>query len=320
MVGRRAIEAIEASDTDELLRVIDGLCVAGDWDGLVELRARCREALERGRQLWGIDEHARYRLALEAPGRWAGEAVSEGPSRFTLGPLAEVAASTKTWDELGPHLDEGPARQTVAAERVIRGEVGIGPIADLPDHLLPWEPTYPTARYRRDRVETPAPPPAPLEEVELPDHPVVVEDIESETALADLVLPWTTESNGRCQVVTVEGGALAAIRALGLTRARAGDISSSEALAWMGWAGASGGAHGRRRGAAAGRYGAWWVVATLGDLAWPPRPAEVGDGLEGLGWLWFDDGSPGTGWRLHLAVEDPGTGLAWAVSAVDSVD
>ncbi|MCZ6661814.1 MAG: hypothetical protein O6951_02650, partial [Actinobacteria bacterium] len=67
MISRRAIDAIEASDTDDLLRVIDGYCAALEWELLLELKTRCREALSRGKQLWGVEEHIRYRLALEAP-------------------------------------------------------------------------------------------------------------------------------------------------------------------------------------------------------------------------------------------------------------
>ena len=33
-------------DVDELVRQVDRLCDAADWDGLVELRMRCRAALE----------------------------------------------------------------------------------------------------------------------------------------------------------------------------------------------------------------------------------------------------------------------------------
>ena len=320
MISSRAVEAVEASDTDELIRVVDGYCAGGEWDALVELRARCQEALTRGRQLWGVDEHIRYRLALEAPGKWAGPAVSEGAARFALGPLAEVAASTKTWADLAPHLGEGPERMTVAAERVILGDTPSGHIVDLPNHLLPWEPVYPTATYKPDKVETPSPSLPALEEMPLPGDATMVADPESEAALSDLVLPWTDESNGRCVVVSVEGDHRSAVRGLGLTRARIGQLDTASAIAWMGWAGASGGAHGRRRGAAAGRYGAWWVIASLCDLNWPPDPDAVGLAARGLGWHWFDDGAPGTGWQLRLAIADAASGLAWAISAVDSVD
>lgn len=320
MIGTDVVEAIEAADTDELLRAVDRYCAQGQWNTLVALRERCQEAGVRGRQLWGVDEHIRYRLALEAPSEWAGPAVTEGPARFTLGPLAEVAASTKTWAELDPHLEVGPARMTVAAERTVRGDGGSGEVADLPDTLQPWEPDYPLATYKADKVETPAPSLPRLMETDLPDSSIRIEDAESETALADLVNPWTTESNGRCEVTTVEGDGLAAIHSLGLRRARTGRLEPEEAMAWIAWAGASGGAHGRRRGAAAGRYGAWWVVCTLADLAWPPEANRVGSALKGMSWHWFDDGAPTTGWALRLAVEDRRSGLSWAISAVDQTD
>lgn len=320
MISQRAVEAIEASDTDELIRVVDGLCENGEWDELVELKTRCREAVGRGKQLWGVEEHIRYRLTLEAPGPWAGAAVSEGVARFALGPLPEVAASTKTWVELEPHLEEGPWRDVTAAERVVRGESGVGPIADLPDKLADWEPEYPVATYKSDKVATPSPSRPEVEETVLPDTFTPIEDPLSEGALFDLVQPWVNESNGQYETSAVEGSALAAIRALGLTQARVGEITSDEALRWMAWAGASGGAHGRRRGAAAGRFGVWWAIATLADLDWPPDPDEMGRALQNLRFYWFDDGSPATGWELRLAVEDTTSGLAWAVAALDSAD
>jgi len=320
VITQRAIDAIEASDTDELLTVIDGLCRNRKWDDMVDLRRRCREAVTRGKQLWGVEEHIRYRLALEAPGEWAGPAVTEGAARFAPGPLAEVAASTKTWAELEPYLSPGPERATVAAERVIRGEREIGPIPDLPDHLEEWEPSYPLATFKSNRVEAPSPSPPSAEPSQLPFPADRIEDFESEGALADLVKPWVEESNGKCDIAVVEGSLDAGIRALGLSRAGVSPLRPDQALAWMGWAGASGGAHGRRRGAAAGRFGVWWAIAALVDLAWPPDPEAIGDAVARLRWAWFDDGSPGTGWQLRLAIADENLGLAWAISAVDSAD
>lgn len=320
MIAARAIEAIEASDTDELLRVVDGLCVNAAWDDLVELKARCREAVGRGKQLWGVEEHIRYRLALEAPGPWAGAAVSEGEARFALGPLPEVAASTKSWSELEEHLDDGPWRAVTAAERVVRRDVDAPPIPDLPNQIVAWEPDYPVAKYKADKVETPSPTPPEVSDAELPRHVDSIDDPQSDGALFDLIQPWVTESNGRSEVAAVEGTALHAVRALGLTRARIGEIHPGEAIRWMAWAGASGGAHGRRRGAAAGRFGAWWAIATLCDLDWPAEPEDMGAAVDKLTFHWFDDGSPGTGWELRLAIEDARSGLAWAISAVDAAD
>ncbi|MGH8951289.1 MAG: DUF6183 family protein [Acidimicrobiia bacterium] len=319
MIGPRAIEAIESSDTDELLRVVDGYCAGRNWDDLIDLRHRCAEAVMRGKQVWGVEEHIRYRLALEAPGHIAGAVVAEGQSRFALGPLPEVAASTKTWPELEPHLPAGPERDTVAAERVVRGEQVDGEIPDLPSLLLPWEPEFPVATYKKDRVEAPSPETPPTVPETLPPDPDPIDDPHSTAALADLVEPWTDQSNGRSQTVTVEGDHLAAVSALGLPRARVARLSPDRALAWMGWAAASGGAHGRRRGAAAGRYLAWWAVASLADLDWPPDNAAIGAALADLTWHWFDDGSPDTGWVLRLAVSDASLGLSWAISAIDEV-
>jgi hypothetical protein len=318
LISQRAIDAIEVSDVDELLRVVDGLCENQEWDELVELKLRCREAVGRGKQLWGVEEHIRYRLALEAPGPWAGAAVSEGEARFALGPMPEVAASTKTWSELEPHLDDGPWRGVTAAERVVRRDADAGPIADLPDRLMEWEPEYPLATYKSDKVETPSPPIPQVHEASIPETFTALEDPQSEGALFDLVQPWVTESSGRYETAAVEGSAAEAIRALGLTRARIGSIEASDALRWLAWVASSGGAHGRRRGAAAGRYGAWWAIATLCDLDWPPDGAEMGRAVERLRFYWFDDGSPGTGWELRLVIEDPEEGLAWAISAVDA--
>lgn len=320
MIGSRAIEAIEASDTDELLRVVDGLCVNAAWDDLAELKVRCREAVGRGKQLWGVEEHIRYRLALEAPGPWAGAAVSEGEARFALGPLPEVAASTKSWSELDEHLEEGPWRWVTAAERVVRGDVDAPPIPDLPNHLVPWEPNYPVATYKADKVEAPSPARPEVAATELPKEFLSIDDPQSEGALFDLIQPWVTESNGRSEVAAVEGTALHAVRALGLSRARIGQIGAGEALRWMAWAGASGGAHGRRRGAAAGRFAAWWAIATLCDFDWPPESESMEAALDHLTFYWFDDGSPGTGWGLRLAIEDVRSGLAWAISAGDAAD
>lgn len=319
MISSRAIEAIESSDTDELLRVIDGYVAAKEWQDLIELRHRCREAVTRGKQVWGAEEHIRYRLALHAPPAVAGPVVSEGESRFSLGPLPEVAASTHAWSDMVGFMTQGPHRLTFAAERVIRGEGVAGEALELPGRLEEWEPRYPVATYKPDKVETPTPAiptPAPIE---LPESAAAVEDLQSEAALADLVEPWTDQSNGRCQVSTAEGDVAAAIRSLGLQSARAADLEPADALAWLAWAAASGGAHGRRRGAAAGRYLAWWVVANLSDLDWPAHPNDVGEAARRLRWAWFDDGAPDTGWVLKVAVQDPAIGLSWAISAVDIV-
>lgn len=319
-------EAVEEGDPAKLLRLIDGLCNARDWDGLVDLKGRCRHAVDRGKQLWAIADHIEYRLALEAPGRWSGPMVFEGAGRFTLGPLPEVAASRHTWGELSPHLPHGPARTVTAYERVIRGEdlqaTDIDPLAlELPLTLAEWEPTYPVAEYHADKADFPSPEVPRMQEVTLPENPPeTAGDTDSVDALLGLGRVWTDESNGRAEAVSVHGDATSAIRALGPSHARLKPISPQLGMALMAWAGSSGGAYGRRPGAAAGRYSAWWTAAALTDLLedWPVRPTDLGEAITELTWYLWSDLVPPTGWSLHLAVEDPAHGLAWAVAAVDA--
>lgn len=324
VVDERTLEAIEASDTDALVRIVDGYAESRDWEALVALRRRCDEAVTRGKQLWGISEYVRYRLALDAPGEWAGPVVSEGPSRFTLGPLPEVAASTKTWADLEPYLEPTPERTMVANERVLRGEdlreIEVDtPVLELPLCLQEWEPRYPLAMYEPDRVEAPSPPRPSFRPKELDNAAgEVVEDSESVSALLGVVEHWVASSNGRAQAVCVEGGVRAAVAALGVRRAGFDEVTSADAMAWLAWAAASGGAYARRRGAAAGRFSAWWAAHEIAGLEWPVDPDELGGEIAKLSWYLWTDGSPETGWILQVAVESPAEGLAWALSAVDA--
>jgi hypothetical protein len=131
---------------------------------------------------------------------------------------------------------------------------------------------------------------------------------------------WTAESNGRADAVAVEGDAGAAVSALGAPEVRLAEITPADALAHMAWTAASGGAHGRRRGMAAGRFAAWWAVAAVAGVLddWPLPPDELGEIAAELRWYLWDVGEPATGWHLRLAVEDPEHGLAFALTASDA--
>jgi len=240
----RITELIDRADLDELVRAVDALCVSRSWEQLLGLRDRCRAAgRETGRQLWPIASLAEYRLALDAPGRWAATVVTESTGRFVLGPLTEVAASTHRWDELSPHLSSGPAAAYVAHERVLRGEdLRDAPdvdqaVLELPLMIQPWEPVYALATYHHDRIETPAPDLPALVRVDLPDGDGVerVDDPEVTEAFRDLVAPWTASSNGRCDVVCVTGDHRRALTALGQTSARVGPLAPSQGLAMLAW-------------------------------------------------------------------------------------
>jgi hypothetical protein len=324
VTDRRIRDAIEASDLNDLLRIVDGQCKARRWDALLDLRHLLREAVTRGKQVWGVDEHIRYRLALEGPPDLAAGAVMEGPARFALGPLTEVAANRHTFSELDTYLPPGPERSLIAHERVIAGEEidagSIDPrVLDLPLALLSWEPAYSRPQYKPDRVESHPPDVPRMEAVDLPDAPPQVDDPETTSALLSLVAPWVEESNGRAQVSCVEGSALEAIRALGPAKARVAPVEAELAVGAMAWAAASGGALGKRRGGASGRFSAWWAIASLGDLEWPASPEHVGEAAGHMHWLAWSDLAPPTGWNLNLAIEDRREGLAWALSALDSV-
>ncbi|HSK90595.1 MAG TPA: DUF6183 family protein [Euzebyales bacterium] len=325
---------VDTADVPALLRAVDGCCATRAWDALVDLARRCRDAIELGRQLWPVAMHIEYRLAYEAPGPYAAGVLRPGAARFALGPLTEVAASTHTWDDLAPGIGDLASAAMVAQERVIRGEDLRGElppqVTELPLRLQPWEPPYALPAYRDREALFPAPDVvgAPAGAAvrgrparRLPDDPAI-------EALRAAVETWTTQSEGRVAAVAVEGDAAGAVAHLSPVAAIT-PITAAQALAWLQWAGASGGAHGRRPGGAAGRFAAWWALAALAGFTWPDHAGRDEDFAGGLGevldelrwyrWAPASDelGAGHEGWHLHLAVHDPVDGLAWAVSGAD---
>ena len=313
----RAREAVEASDTDELLRIIDGCCAAREWSELERLRTWLADAAERGRQLWGVDQHIRYRLALQGPPQLAAAAVEEGPARFALGPLTEVAANRHTFAELSPFLGAGPEREAIAHERVVALEE-VAPLSgEMPYQLEEWEPKYSLAVYHSDRVEADPPPRAELDPIELPPAFDEYDDLTGTEALRNLVAPWVEESNGRGGVVAVTGSPFSALTALGVPRAAAKLIPTRSAVAEMAWAAASGGAMGRRRGAAFGRFAARYTLAILSGWEWPASAAEIAEATRRLQWFAWSDLAPEVGWSLQLIAHDPEDEISWAIGVRD---
>lgn len=316
---------VDGADVAALLRAVDGLAAARDWPRMADLARRCDEAAEFGRQLWSVAMHIEYRLAWEGDGAHAASVLVPGAARFALGPLTEVAASTHEFGALAAHGLDPAAATTVAQERVLRGEdlrragPRAGAAAELPLVLAGWEPAYALPRYRDRSAAFPAPeaaartggPPAPLDA----SAPALDPD-EAAGALESVVEAWTTQSSGIARAVVVEGPATAAVAALS-ERATLVPLRPDEALALLQWAGANGGAHGRRPGGARGRFAAWWAAAALTGLEWPVDPTELGVALDELRWSrWIGPGAD-AGWALRLAVEDPVDGLAWAIDATD---
>jgi hypothetical protein len=321
-------ELIEAGDLNALLRSVDGLCAARQWDDLLDLADACEAAVERGKQMWPIAAHIDYRLALEAPAEFAAHVLDlPGAARFSHGPPTEVAASTHTWEDLAPYIPEPQIAAYVAQERVLRGEVLEGDerahpeVLELPLRQMGWEPTYALATFFPDHAEIAEPwvPRSPLETVSA-NPGKELNDSEVTDLLLDLVLPWTSESNGAARAVIVEGDAVGAVSALTYDAVDMGPLEPAEALQRMAWAAASGGAHGRRRGAAFGRYLAWVVAAQLAEVNWPPDPAELGRAIGELRWFRWEEDIAEEGWALRIAVEDPLHGWAAALGATDLLE
>ena len=320
-------ELVESADLNALLRAVDGLCAGRAWDELLELADACEDALERGKQLWPIASHIDYRVALEAPGAVAAQVLHPDVGRFAHGPLTEVAASGHSWEELAPHIEIPQVAAYVAQERVLRGEDLRGEdrahpeVLELPSVVLPWEPAYRLARFHTDHVEVPEPwdPRVPLRSFR--GRPAAeIDEPDLTTALLDLVTPWTAESNGAARAVVVEGDAVAAASAVTVDTLRLGPLDLDEALQLMAWAAASGGAHGRRRGGALGRFMALYVGAALTGLRWPAAASELGAALRDLRFYRWDEGEPEKGWVLRIAVEDPVDGWAAAIGATDLLE
>jgi Family of unknown function (DUF6183) len=312
---------------DDHLRTIDELCSSRDWDGLLRLRDETRAHVGRP-SFVSVAALCEYRLALLAPARLAASVVNDNTGFATVGPLAEVLAQQHAWADVAPFLLDRRVAASVAHERVIRGDDlrstadTARSVLDMPMILQPWESSYAAALYQSDQAEFPQPTPPRFSPVSrLPRPGEAIGDPHVVDAFKDLVRPWTTQSNGKINVVTAEGDHLNAIASLGVSHARLAEVSFEQALAWMVWAGASGGAAGDRRGNAIGRFYAWHCVAALAGVSedWPIDPVEMGEIGEGLHWYLWDVDDRGVDWQLRLAVYDDVEELGLAISATDRI-
>ena len=316
---------IRSGDVDGLVRLVDAHCATRDWEALLEVRDACRAATDAGRQVWPAATLADYRLALRAPGDLAAIVVDESNGRFALGPLSEVVAQHHRWEDLAPHLENPIAAEFVARECALRGQrTGLEPLDpwDVPVDALGWEPAYALATYRDDGADFPVPAVAPREPQRVDGSAGTAVtgtgvDAGVSAAVHDLVSGWTTASNGTWAVSQADriDDAIAALARDGARRAA---IGSGDAMALAAWAGASGGAHGRRRGAAGGRQRAWALVAATAGLDLPWEPGAVARAAESAAWWTWDDGAAATGWTLRLAWSTPRG--AWAIDARDRAD
>ena len=194
-------------------------------------------------------------------------------------------------------------------------------VLDIPITPQWWEPQYSLAIYTDDGLQFDPVDIAATNVILAAAHASAMDDNTIEV-FRRMMEPWTAQSNGTARAAVVEGGVEEALGALGLSSAGITDITHLEALQLLGWAASSGGAHGKRRGAATGRSEVWWLLATFTGLDedWPCDAEELGEVIESLNFSVFrNEEVPTSGWGLHMIIEDPEEGLTVALSATDHV-
>jgi hypothetical protein len=339
-------DLLDLGDLDGLVREVDRRCARDDWVAVLVLRDACLAATEgTGRQLWGPARYAAYRVALEGPAALAAAMPEPGVARHGLGPLTEVVAQAHGFAELADGLDP-TIRSVVAQERVLRGEdLRRDPRAAQPDDdapplvLQPFEPAYALPTYRAaERIDggpeldavapialraraAPMAPAAPAAGAAGAPSAVPPLARALADALRDVVGVWEAASEAHVRTAALGGAsALDAARAVAPDLDTARRLTVPDLLALVAFAGASGGVHGPRRGGAAGRAAAWWVARVATGLDAPGAPVDPDElefRLEDLELIAFTTPDPAA-WRLQVAVADPATGVAAAVSAVDA--
>jgi hypothetical protein len=317
-------ELIQRADLDGLVRHVDDACSARDWDHVLRIRNEARSAVATGRQLWPIATLANFRLALWAPAHLAVRALDDTARTFMPGPVSEILAVHHSWSDLEPHLEHGHDRSLVAYERSLRADVieaSEPAVLEIPFALAPWEPRYATAGYNDDGVVDEMPS---LAFDWQPAVGVVGAEIlrdDTVTVFAQMMSPWTSQSEGSARSAVVEGGVADALGALGVIDARVAPLSPPEALAWLTWAASSGGAHGKRRGVATGRSEALWLLSVFTGLDddWPVTFEELGEVIGGLEFHAFTSADhPAHGWWLQMAIVDAEEGLALSLMTRDA--
>lgn len=332
MDARARAQLVHRGDLDELVRAIDSCANRGDHGAVDALRRACDRAVEEtGRQLWGAAAYAGYRLALDAPAELAVEALLGGHDRHTLGPLTEVIAQHHQFDEVADLLGPGPTRGVVAAERVARGDDLRGDERTDLEHLAidgvwhAWEGVPPLATYRPGEVLSPAPPLVGQGPWRALDARPARDraDTRFDEALTGVAGAWEDRSNAEAVAIGSEGDARSAIAAIVPGPARWRDVTMASAVARVTWAASLAGRRGRRRGQAAGRSAAWWllrvfVVDQAGSFDALDDPDELEFHLANCRWLEFDTGVDHE-WRCQVAAAHPG-GMAFALDVVDDPD
>ncbi|MEV7180573.1 hypothetical protein [Kitasatospora sp. NPDC093679] len=293
------------------------LAAAGRWPELLGLFRRLRGTSPRTAGPIG------HLLAYKAPPEHAarlfdrdgGPHAAAGEHDHDAGPLWEVLATRHSWRRLAPLLEPAPVRRLVAHTRALLGEEVAGRAeADpegVPFALEPWEQAgweegvrvrdyLPAGGARRALFALPDT----REDLVRLDLPAAGRPVAgfAGARLSHTLAPWLT-------AVCVQGTAPdAAARLAPGRRVLAGHLPFAAAYPALVQA-ASGTP---RLGTAHGRLAVWHLLAAMAGTA-RPVAAEVNALVARLRCLAWSEPRDEL-WYLHLALEDPATGLAWAVS------
>ncbi|MFI9272803.1 hypothetical protein ACIGXM_19065 [Kitasatospora sp. NPDC052896] len=329
-------------------RRLCALAAQGRWAELLGVYRRTRAAVAAGGGERAAAERTAplgHELALAAPvgiaaalfDRSAGPGAAAGPDDGQVGPLWEVLAIRHPWDVLDPLLRAEPVRTLAAHTRVLLGEDLAGsrllprpaarptsppapPLALRPWEQAGWEVGSRITGYRSggaaatalfslpDSLEGLGPVALPARGSALPAG------AQPATAALRSLSGWVTV---RCLRGTApEAAALLAPAPAGAGPATGGYLPFATAYPALVRAAAGAGAHARPRGTARGRLAVWRALALIADPS-GCCPVEEVDALVARMrcFTWCDPADEI--YHLHLALEDPATGLAWAVSGSD---
>jgi len=319
VVGRRAVLA----QVEELGR-------QGRWAELlalcVEMADASRATRDVGHASWQRQavHQAAHRIAVEGPARVAAQLVRQDWQH--LGPLWEVVATRHAWADLRDHAPPGEGTHLAAHTRVLLGEDLSGDglldpaVLGLPFVLQPWEAhawghVDDMPHYSRSSMSTGGHAGRATGACPLPEPGRRLDDGPAETALEHLVHDW-----GNVATVTVAGTALHAVAALhagaGTTHVQGSHLPAGEVFPALIGPARGDGPHTTYRGTAVGRLLVWRALAAMADVA----PGDYLPVDEITAFVdrcrWFTWAAPDDEiWHLHIAVDDPARGRAWALSA-----
>ncbi|MFE0462158.1 hypothetical protein ACFW1A_23200 [Kitasatospora sp. NPDC058965] len=316
---RRPVDRPSASDWVELLASYRrGRAIAVARDGE---RAAAEQSAALGHELV-LGAPVAVAAGLFDPA--AGPGAAAGEQDNWVGPLWEVLASRHPWHELAGLPIGEPVRTLMAHTRVLLGEDLTGePGGEAPFVLRPWEQAGWEAadRVTEYRVGGAAATP----HFPLPDSREGLAPVALPPGVPATVAGWpaTAALGGLCEWLAarcVRGTALQAAALFAPGRGGApvtgGYLPFAAAYPALVRAGSGAGAYGRSGGAARGRLAVWRVLAAMADPVGRCSVAEV-DALVARMRCFTWCGPTDEVWHLHLTLEDPATGLAWAVSGCD---